>query len=159
LAGPRTGRWSDIGTGSDQPVTQGVFDLWIDHGRRCRDAQYQFIVLPGASAAQTAQRAKDPGIDVLINTPDVQAVYEPSLKLLGIVFSKPGALDTPIGRVQVDIACLLMVRDTDKGRKVTAANPRNVAAGINVNIGNQRVSIDLPGGNDAGRSVTVDIPS
>src|SRR5260370_31463319 len=36
-AGPQTGRWSDIGTGSSQPVTLSVFNLWINHGRSPSD--------------------------------------------------------------------------------------------------------------------------
>ena len=45
-AGPQTGRWSDIGTGSDQAVTKDVFSLTIAHGAHPRDASYQYIVLP-----------------------------------------------------------------------------------------------------------------
>jgi chondroitin AC lyase len=44
--GPQSGKWSDIGTGSNQPITLSVFDLWIDHGRSPQNATYQYIVLP-----------------------------------------------------------------------------------------------------------------
>jgi chondroitin AC lyase len=156
-AGPRTGRWSDSGTGSSTPVTLGVFDLWIDHGRGCRDGKYQYIVLPATTAEQTASRATDSGINVLANTTDIQAAYNGPHGMLGIVFWKPGSLETPIGRIESDLACLVMVRDTADGRTLTVANPRNAAARVNIALGGRKMSIDLPGGDDGGRSVTTAI--
>jgi chondroitin AC lyase len=156
-AGPRTGRWSDSGTGSTAPVTLDVFDLWIDHGRGCRDGKYQFIVLPATTPEQTAKRSADSGINVLANTSDVQAAYNGPHGVLGIVFWKPGSLDTPIGKIESDTACLVQVRDTDQGRAVTVANPRNLGGIVTISIGGRRMSIELPGGEDAGRSVTTPV--
>lgn len=59
-----------------------------------------------------------------------------------------------MGRIESDLACLLLVRDTAQGRTLSVANPRNEPGTANISVGGRRVSIALPGGNDAGRSVT-----
>ncbi len=156
-AGPQTGRWSDIGTGPDQPVTLPVFDLWIDHGRSPQDATYQYTVLPNVTAADLARRAKAPAVAVLSNTASTQAAYDRSLKLAEIAFRQPGSLQTPLGRVQADHSCLLIVRRTPAGWTITASNPENQPLALKVTVNGRSASIQLPGGNMAGSSVAVEI--
>lgn len=153
-AGPQTGRWSDIGTGSSQPLTLPVFDLWIDHGRSPQAGTYQYTVLPNVSVNQVAKRAGSSVIDVLSNSEGIQAVYNRRLKLVEAAFRKSGTLVTPLGRIQVDHSCLLMVRQEAIGWKVTASNPENEKLTLNVGLNGKRTAIQLPGGNLAGSSVT-----
>ncbi|HZY64192.1 MAG TPA: polysaccharide lyase family 8 super-sandwich domain-containing protein [Edaphobacter sp.] len=155
--GPQTGRWSDIGTGSNQLVTLPVFNLWIDHGRSPHDATYQYVVLPDVSKRKTAERSRHPTLDVLSNTRDVQAVYSRSLRLVEIAFRRPALLVTPLGRIEVDHSCLLMVKQMTGGWRITASNPENEPLNLNVNANGKRIAIPLPGGNFAGSSVTTEV--
>ena len=155
--GPQTGKWSDIGTGPDKPVTVNVFNLWIDHGNAPQDASYEYTVLPNATAAQVAQRAANPLLRVLSNSTAIQAVYNPRLKLAEIVFRQPAYIWTPIGTVRTDHECLLLVRQTNAGWRVTASDPQNVPLSLTITINEKPTTIQLPGGNSAGSSVSVDV--
>lgn len=152
--GPQTGSWSDIGTGPHTPVTLNVFNLWIDHGRLPQDASYQYIVLPGITLDEVARRAANSGFVVLANSRAIQAVYDPSLRLAELAFRQPSYITTPVGLVRVDHACLLLVRQTEDGWRVTASYPENLPLPLTVSINGKQVTIDLPGGDLAGSSVS-----
>ena len=73
----RTGSWSEINIGNDTagsttPYTRRYAKLVFEHGTTT--GEYAYILLPKASSRQTAERAHDPGLTVLANTADVQAV-------------------------------------------------------------------------------------
>src|SRR5207302_2989242 len=82
--GPQNGRWSEIGVGSSQPLTEQAFNLWIEHGTRISSGSYTYFVLPGTSASAAQQAANEFPVKVLSNTPELQAVQHQKLKLLGI---------------------------------------------------------------------------
>jgi chondroitin AC lyase len=162
-AGPQTGAWSDIGTGPSAPVTMPVFDLWIDHGKMPQGASYEYTVVPGATAAEVARVAAHSDVEVLANSASTQAVFNKTLKLAEIAFPAAGApnalmsLDTPLGKVEVDHSCLLLVRQVGGGWKVTASNPENQALTLHVTVKGKSAAIELPGGNLAGSSVSVEV--
>jgi chondroitin AC lyase len=156
-AGPQTGAWSDVGTGPSSPVTEQVFDLWIDHGTAPQGAGYEYTVIPGTTAAEVARLASHSDVDVLANTPNMQAVYSSTLKLAEIAFREAGVLETRLGTVGADHSCLLLVRQVESGWRVTASNPENQALTLHVTVKGKQASIELPGGNFAGSSVSVDL--
>jgi chondroitin AC lyase len=158
-AGPQTGTWREIGTGSSKPVTLPVFNLWIDHGHAPRAGSYQYSVLSGASVKRVAARARSPVTHVLSNQEDTQAVWHSELKIVMAALRKPGFLVTPIGRLEVDHSCLLLARKTAGGWKITASNPENQPLTLHVGVGSRKIAIDLPGGNFAGSSVTSIVPA
>jgi chondroitin AC lyase len=161
--GAQTGKWSDIGDGiglapgvsPDQPVTMRVFDLWIDHGYSSRGATYQYVVLPAASLQETMKRAVKPRIQVLSNTVQVQAAWNAQLRLVMVAFREPGILTTPLGRVQVDHSCLLMISPDGHGWRITASDPENKAITLRGTIKESPFTIQLPDGNFAGASATI----
>jgi chondroitin AC lyase len=156
-AGPQTEAWSDIGTGPSAPVTAPVFDLWIDHGVAPQDGSYEYTVVPGATAAEVAKLAAHSDVEVLANTKSVQAVFNKSLKLAEIAFRSAGVLETPLGKVEADHSCLLLVKQVGSGWKVTASNPENQPLTLHVTMKGKQVAIELPSGNLAGSSVSVDV--
>src|SRR5581483_391077 len=95
---------------------------------------YEYVVAPGATAAEVARMAARPDEEVLVNSSSVQGVYSRALKLAEIAFRAPGTLETPLGKVEVDHSCLLLVRQTASGWKVTASNPENQALMLHVNV-------------------------
>jgi chondroitin AC lyase len=155
--GPQTGAWSEIGTGSSAPMTTPVFDLWIDHGVAPLDASYEYTVVPGATAAEVAKLAAHSDVEVLANSASTQAVYNKTLKLAEIAFRSAGALQTPLGKVEADHSCLLLVKQVGSGWKVTASNPESLPLTLHVAVEGKSAVIELPGGNFAGSSVSVEL--
>lgn len=164
--GAQTGRWSDIGVGSDKPVTEQVFSLWLDHGARPGDAEYVYVVIPGLSKAVAARRARDTGVEILSNGAALQAVSAPKLGLVGVVFWSAGRLESGRQTISADQPCLLMVQERGKRLRVGVANPKNEALRLKVTIGRKltgenathtaagtTITFDLPGGAMAGSTV------
>ncbi|MEU6587983.1 polysaccharide lyase 8 family protein [Streptomyces sp. NPDC046881] len=90
----RTGAWSDINTTStDERRTRRWQTLWLDHGTDPAAAGYAYVLLPGASRAQTAARAADRHwLSVLANDTTAQAVAVPRLGLTAWNFWRAGTV-------------------------------------------------------------------
>ncbi|MEU8695293.1 polysaccharide lyase 8 family protein [Streptomyces sp. NPDC048665] len=90
----RTGAWSDINaTSTDERRTRRWQTLWLDHGTDPAGARYLYVLLPGATRAETAARAADRHwLRVLANDPGRQAVAVPRLGLTGANFWRAGTV-------------------------------------------------------------------
>ncbi|OLZ64971.1 lyase [Streptomyces sp. IMTB 2501] len=111
----RTGAWSDINTGGTaERRTRRWQTLWLDHGTDPAGAGYVYVLLPGASAAETAARATGrPRLLILANDTAAQAVAVPRLGLTGANFWRAGT----VGDLAVSAgASMLVVR---RGRSAT----------------------------------------
>lgn len=111
----RTGAWSDINTTStDERRTRRWQTLWLDHGTDPEAARYVYVLLPGASRAETAARAADRHwLSVLTNDAGHQAVAVPRLGLMACTFWRAGT----VGDLAVSAgASVLVVR---RGRTAT----------------------------------------
>ncbi|MEV5145832.1 polysaccharide lyase 8 family protein [Streptomyces sp. NPDC052727] len=111
----RTGAWSDINTTStDERRTRRWQTLWLEHGTDPEDGGYAYVLLPGASRAQTAARAADRHwLAVLANDAGHQAVAVPRLGLTAWNFWRAGT----VGDLTVSAgASVLVVR---RGRTAT----------------------------------------
>ena len=165
--GLQTGSWADIAPGPAGPVTRDVFSLWIAHGKNPDGGSYEYVVLPdckGAAAQEEVGR-----LEVLSNTPAIQAVRHKGLKLLGAAFRQPAKLAGGRGwELSVDQPCLLLCRQTAEGVQISVSNPRNAPLTVTVTIdralagegcspagpGASAVRFLLPEGDQAGSSVT-----
>jgi len=135
------GKWSDIGAGSSNPVSTQVFNLWIDHGASPQNANYSYAVFPNTTlTAMDAARSQLP-YSVLQNTPNVQGVYVDSLHRASLVFRTPGKINTPLGAVQVDKPCILMLVAQGGKVVVTASDPTQSAITLNVSVNSRTTSI------------------
>ena len=143
-AGPQEGRWSDIGTGSSELVRKNVFNLWIDHGIRPKDATYEYRVYPGGTAAASGEE-----VQIIANKPEQQAVYHKRLNLLAVAFWQPGRAKN----VEVDRRCLLLLR----GGKLAISNPENQPGSVKVSVDGNPLDVKLPEGDLAGSSVITDV--
>lgn len=127
----RTGAWSDInGTGSPDPITRRFVTLWLDHGANPVDAAYAYVVLPGLSMEQTAELAADPGLEVLANSADVQAIRVPRLGLTALNFRTAGTLRD----VRVDQPCSLLLRQRAGDLDVAVADPTQRLEALSVEL-------------------------
>ena len=160
----RTGAWLDISTqySPNDTVTDDVFTLQIDHGTKPDKAKYAYIVSPGLPAGSVAGYAQSPSVEILSNTPALQAVRHRDLSITGAAFYRPGRLAFGKTVVEVDKPCLLLLRESGNSTAVTVSNPVNTEMTVLVSMslaGKKPVHIrfDLPGGMEGGRSVTKSI--
>lgn len=91
----RTGSWSDVTQHPNweltDPITHDYLTAWVDHGVDPSDATYAYVVLPGASVAETARYSARPPIEIIANTTSVQAVRHLESGVLAVNFWQPGA--------------------------------------------------------------------
>jgi chondroitin AC lyase len=105
------------------------------------------------------------GVIVIRNDAALQAVHHRGLDILGAAFYEAGELRTDDGLTcRVDPPCLVLLRFHDDALAVTVSNPENKAAKIAVTIEarkrlpRQTLTFDLPGGMNAGKSMTQSVP-
>ncbi|NJK98997.1 MAG: hypothetical protein HC905_32455 [Bacteroidales bacterium] len=88
-----TGSWFLVNKQSDSPkeeVRGDVFKLWLDHGKRPREATYQYIILPSTSENNLQTVAGSKTIEILSNTTSVQAVKHNGLNICEAIFYSAG---------------------------------------------------------------------
>ncbi len=155
----QTGKWSDISTGSDKPVSLDVFSLWFDHGVKVADGGYAYIVLPGAALADMPAKAKAEDIAILANSAELQAVRHTVLGIVQAAFYTPGTLPCGDGRtIRVDQPCLIQARAVGPDIQLAVSNPANKALDVTVELGANdgtatKTALSLPGGPMAGSTV------
>ncbi|MFF5205055.1 polysaccharide lyase 8 family protein [Streptosporangium sp. NPDC000396] len=117
-ARPRTLREERTG-GS---VTRNYVTLWLDHGVDPDSAGYLYLLLPGASLAETRARAADPGwARVLANTAHQQGVQVSSLGITAVNFWNGGTA----GSLTASAPCAVLVRERGDGTAtLTVSDPR-----------------------------------
>ena len=76
---------------SKDTVELAVFKTWINHGESPSDASYEYIVKPGALNKIDKQKTFN-NIQILSNTPYLQAVKNTNLGIIQMVFYKAGEI-------------------------------------------------------------------
>ncbi|MFJ2914866.1 polysaccharide lyase 8 family protein [Streptomyces sp. NPDC087228] len=92
----RTGTWRAIDTGADtggstDPVDRRYLTLWVDHGTSPTDAQYAYVLLPGASAAATSVWSHSRPVRIVANDATAQAVEVRRAGLTAVTFWGAGS--------------------------------------------------------------------
>jgi chondroitin AC lyase len=123
------GRWSDI---TDQKnistklLSKDVFMLCFDHGQRPKNASYQYIVVPDVSVQTLEATAENNRhIEILSNTPEIQAVEHKPLGLSQMVFYTPGQIDTSGGmKIQAHSPGVIMLKTQgNRIQSLTVSDP------------------------------------
>ncbi|MEU7000220.1 polysaccharide lyase 8 family protein [Nonomuraea sp. NPDC046570] len=111
-------------------ATRGYATLWLDHGTDPRAADYVYLLLPGATLAQTRARAADPGwAHVLANTGRRQGVHIPSLGITAVNFWNDGTA----GRLTASAPCAVLLREHGDGTAtLTVSDPRRALSELTV---------------------------
>ena len=95
------------------------FELWYSHGVNPNNGSYAYALLPGMTAAETAQYAENIPVQVLANNSSVQAVYNGALGITGIIFWEAGTF----GKITVDKPCIVMYEDNHAGFNIAVTDP------------------------------------
>ena len=163
--GAQTGTWQAINAQyAATPVTSNVFLLYLNHGANPTAASYEYVVVPGATAASIAAYAAAPPVAVLANSPSLQAVRQTALGITGIAFYQAGSLTLPSGMVLVvDQPCLVLVEENAAPATALVSNPNGTALTVNLTVtpsggGAQTLVFNLPGAGQGGASVALALP-
>ena len=173
------GSWYSINRQSDSPkerVNGEVFSAWIDHGTKPVNASYQYVVVPGMTNEKIETYRSDLPIQVLANTPEIQAVRNKKTGTTQMVLYQPGKV-----RITDDLhlisnnPCLIMIEsELGDPTQISVADPsrkletveiminREIAEGKSYEVswdeidGYSTVLIDLPQGDYAGQSIVIE---
>jgi len=156
----QTGQMHRIyGLGENTLHHMDVFSLWLTHGTKPENAGYAYAVIPGIPAQAMEDYVKDYPLEILANTAQVQAVFHKKLQMTGLVFHEP--IPFPIGEsliLEPNQPCLILF---DHGTNtLTLSDPTATHERIDLVVkgpgnGSQRLTIELPTGLDAGKSVSI----
>lgn len=130
----QSGTWKSINAleGSSNLKSGNVFSLWIDHGKNPENAAYCYIVAPGIDSQQKAQNYNTNDIEIIQNTPAIQAVYNKKLEVLAVIFHQAGKIAfNGKTTLRVNKPCALMLK---KGTLVTVSDPQQKHSKIAVKI-------------------------
>ncbi|QUW93995.1 Xanthan lyase [Streptomyces sp. V17-9] len=117
----RTGAWSDINTTSTtERRTRRWQTLWLDHGTDPSDADYVYLVMPGASRGAVARRAADRGrLRILANDARRQAIHVPCLGLTAANFWQAGTA----GPLTASAGASVLVRRSGRTATLCVSEP------------------------------------
>ncbi|MDH6121087.1 hyaluronate lyase [Kitasatospora sp. GAS204A] len=132
----RTGAWADIDNGpstggTTTPCTNRYLTLWLDHGIDPTAADYAYVLLPGASAAQTEQAAhceQQPA--VLANSATVHAIHAEREQLTAGTFFAAGSA----GPITVDGPAAVLVRRDGARTTLAASEPTGTSTRLTVTL-------------------------
>jgi hyaluronate lyase len=129
----RTGSWAEINVGNDTagsttPYTRRYASLVLEHGTAT--GEYAYVVLPNATSRQTAERAADPGMTVIVNNPNVQAIRSHRENLVLVNFWTAGA----VAEVASDGPASAVVGRDGRTTTVAVSDPSRTAQTVRVTI-------------------------
>jgi chondroitin AC lyase len=177
----QTGSWFRINrqtSSSKEELSMDVFKLWINHGTRADNAEYSYIVLPATTQEKVKRAAANPAIDILSNTPQLQAVWHRGLHILQAVFYKNGEINLASGlKVTMDTPGILMIKtEGNEVKEISVSDPSRKSGKIHFSVnkkltiqsdqaysfwneskGVSEIAINLPQALIAGKSVTVNL--
>ncbi len=121
--------------------TRDIFSLYFDHGIRPSKTSYSYIAIPNAEKEAVKAYASEIPVEIVSNTPEIQAVYHKKLDILQAVFYEEGELTMSNGmKIGVDTPCILMLKRQEGGVAISVQNPRNEYAQIGITINEQFAS-------------------
>jgi len=174
-----TGSWFKINKQSDSPkdeIKTDVFKLWLDHGKRPSEGMYEYIVAPATTLEKMKQNVSKKNITILSNTPEIQAVKHSGLHMWQAVFYKAGKLELSNGlTLQSDAPGIFIIKNkSEKLSEISVADPNRELGKIHFSVsirlekegenfrsvwnekeGVSEITVDLPQGDYAGKSVTI----
>ena len=176
-----SGSWYLINKQTDSPreeINLDVFKLWLDHGEAPSDASYEYIVVPATSIAELERGTSKANISIISNTPSIQAVGQEALGIYQIVFYKAGELELARGLILRSDSPAIVILKTENGvvSSISVSDPNRELRAIHLTLSIKiekagddfksvwngeenlsKISIDLPQGVYAGKSITIDL--
>lgn len=174
------GSWWRINKQIDSPkykITKKVFKLWVNHGVSPDNESYEYIVRPNTNLDELKKGKVTNPIDIISNTPYLQAVVNNKLKLIQAVFYKNGQFEVSNDlKIQATAPCIILVQmdQEDQIEQITVSDPNRELSVLTLRIskrfdksaenfkskwkegqGLSEITINLPQGNHSGKSVVI----
>ena len=176
----RVGNWRDInssikeGSENDRELEKQYVSLAVEHGAAPKNETYEYVILPGKTAEEMETFAKQPEIEVLANTPSVQAVRHTDLHVTGYNFWESASVnDLPISAMtpasvmmhEEDGICTLGISNPTQNEEDTIIlldgiyELEEADDEVTVEIIDEKTEITIAGSQDFGKTYTVVLTS
>lgn len=144
----QTGTYQSISSStSPDPVSEKVFSLWLNHGVKPVDGNYEYMVVAGAMP-------KELGVHVLVHTKDLEAVRDDKRRITQAIFYAPGEVAIrPDLKLKVDQPCMVQVTEGKIKPTIVLASPTS-GGQVHLTLGDETTTFDLPVDPSAGKSQT-----
>lgn len=132
----KRGRWFDINeTQSKEEVTDSVFTLWFDHGKKPLGQKYAYIIVPNKGTAKEMEAYEVGNIQICENSDSIQAVYHRKLDILEIVFLRESTFNFKDLEITTDKPVAMIVKDLGSN-KITlhVADPSQLKEMISISV-------------------------
>jgi chondroitin AC lyase len=163
------GSWNWVATRYPEEIVRAdIFKLWFEHGINPKSESYQYILVPNASKQKMKEMELNKPFKIR-NEKDIQEVISAYGKIAGVVFYQPGKSGV-FGGIEVDKPCLVMVKNQTDGLWVSVADPTQGNGEINLTLnesfsgenalvqsGKTKIKVILPKGDEAGKSVNIQL--
>jgi chondroitin AC lyase len=157
----------------DEPIKSGIFKLWFEHGANPSNQSYAYVVVPKATKAKMQQLETKPSFRIVKNENNIQAVVSSDQNWAGIVLYQAGKTEL-FGGIETDQPAVLMVKKEKNGLSVSVSDPTqklnqirltlkgnyqsaNPACSISSSQGNSILTVSLPKGDEAGKTVSMEL--
>ena len=173
-----SGSWYKINRQTDSPkdeINLDVLKIWLDHGPQPSNVTYQYIIVPSTSEQEMENSSSIRNIEILANTPELQAVKNSALNITQVVFYKAGEISVSENiKLSCDSPGIIMVK-TNKGKvtEISVSDPNRELGKMHLSVSAKvekegenfksvwneeekisEISIDLPKDVYAGKSVS-----
>lgn len=150
----RSGSWQAVDelNPDDAPFSRDYATVWIDHGVAPSDGSYAYLLLPGATEAETREQAGRTDLRILSANEDVHAVTDAALRIFAAnVWAEQGAVAGP---VSTQSACSILLQAGDGALEVAVSDPTHLQAevtlsisvkGVRVTAADNRVQVQIAG--------------
>lgn len=127
----RTGSWYDINNGqSKDKLTRNYASIAFEHEDNPQSASYEYVLLPGKTAAQTQAYSEQPSVEVLSNTSTVQAVSNKQLGITTANFWNAGSVE----RISAKSAAAVIMREDHGEMKIAISDPTQKQSTVTLEV-------------------------
>lgn len=175
-----SGSWYSINRQADSPkeeIRQETFTLWLDHGKKPKNENYAYIVIPAVEESSIESYRENLPVKILANNTEVQAVQHTVLEISQLIFYQPNEiqLSEEVNLTAIDPAMVMIQMDGQAITKITVSDPTHKLKTIHLKIGAQiraiaencaiswhedegysNIVIHLPQGEYAGQSISIE---
>lgn len=150
----QVGSWAKINANRSAAGVKGkVFKMWLNHGFDPVDQSYAYIVVPNVSVKDMGSSKISP-IKILANTAVLQAVEQPELNMVQVVFYQAGSLIGDGYKLTVDQPCVLFLKAINtKTPFLSISDPTQKLTEINITFNHLSTAVSLPQGAHKGATV------
>lgn len=138
LTDKQKGTWYEINNSINNKniIEKDIFTIGFDHGMKPKEASYAYIVVPGMNSSKEIKKYINKGnIEIMENSPEVQAVRHSKLDIMGIVFYKAGTFSDKTITVETDKPCAILLKNIkSKNPVIHIADPGQKREKINISI-------------------------